>query len=671
MKSLHSPVRTGSITAGQGLLLGLAILLGFTTSAATLPTGWQLEQRFTVAAPGLVKLSLPIETLDAARPALEDLRLYDAEGIEVPFLIERAVPTRRIRQIAKSFRVSLNPNQTVITIETGLKQPIDGVTVESPSGNFIKPVQVEGSADGQRWQTVARALPIFRQPNGASQLRLSIPAAAWPWLRLTVDDQRSQPIPIIGAQIEAAAAEQSPGEWLTASITGRHENPGETRLTVNLGAANLNLANVQIESSEPLFARPVTLAVPQVSEDSIREQFVAQGMIYRVAVEGQPASANLSIPLEAQVRSRELVVLIRNQDSPPLPITGVRVERRPVHLIFLAKQGGTHHLLSGNPLCPAPRYDLAMLGSSLKNLTPSQVQLSPLTSNPAYHPPEVLPGLQQEGIELDVSAWKYRKPVKLTRAGAQQIELDLHVLTHAQSDFQDLRLLRNGRQVPYVIERTSINRALTPAVTATNDLKNPKISRWMLKLPQPALPLSRLVFATQSPLFQRDLMLSEEITSERGEKFLVQLGSGTWVQTPGRSSKEFSIAIDQSPRNDTLLLETNNGDNPPINLTDFRVFHPVTRLLLKANPQEELYLYYGNPRVASPRYDLSLVARDLLSADKAAAVLAIEEQLKKSSWGEGRTAGTGGILFWGILALVVVVLLIVISRLLPKPAPPT
>jgi hypothetical protein len=63
---------------------------------------------------------------------------------------------------------------------------------------------------------------------------------------------------------------------------------------------------------------------------------------------------------------------------------------------------------------------------------------------------------------------------------------------------------------------------------------------------------------------------------------------------------------------------------------------------------------------------LSLVAGELLAADKAAATLGSEEQLKKTSWAEGRTPGTGGIVFWGILAVVVIGLLVIISRLLPK-----
>ena len=106
-----------------------------------------------------------------------------------------------------------------------------------------------------------------------------------------VDDQRSQPIPFTGARVHAAAVEPVPADIVPVTIAGRYENPGETRLTLNLGAANLDLAAIEIDTPEPLFTRPVTLAVPQVTEDAIREQPLAHGVIYRVAVEGQPASS--------------------------------------------------------------------------------------------------------------------------------------------------------------------------------------------------------------------------------------------------------------------------------------------------------------------------------------------------------------------------------------------
>ena len=667
--TLAPPGKTGGHQWMNWLCIFALVAVG-SAAAAGLPTDWQHEQPFNVAASGLVKLNLPVETLDAARPALEDLRLYDDAGNEVPYLIERPVPVVKVIQNVKSFHISLTLSNTAIVLETGLTQPLDDVTLETPARSFLKPVRIEGSTDLKRWLPLEQGQPIFRQPDGVNRLHVSFPAGTWPWLRLTVDDQRTPPIPFTGAHIRVAVTEPAPTGWMPVTIAERDENPGETRLALNLGAANLSLTAVQIETAEPLFTRHVTFAVPQVSEDTIHEQTIGQGVIYRVAVEGQPAAESLLAPLESQVRSRELLLFIHNQDSPPLPITAVRVERRPVYLVFLARQAGAYHLLTGNGQCAAPRYDLAALDMNLKSVAVAPIKLPPPANNPDYRSPEVLPGIEATGAALDVTAWKFRQPVKITRDGAQQLELEPDVLAHAQPGFQDLRLLHGSNQVPYILEHTSISRSLAPTVTATNDTKDPKLSRWIVKLPQSRLPVTRLSCVTQTALFQREITLYEELADERGEKYRHNLGGASWVQKPDRKSREFFLTLDGSPQSDTLFLETHNGDNPSVELEKFQLFYPATRILFKAGPDDELFLYYGNPRADAPRYDLSLVAGQLLSADRIIATPAAEQQLRKSSWREHEIPGQGGVVFWGILALVVVVLLVIISRLLPKSPPP-
>src|SRR5207253_1738991 len=125
-------------------------------------------------------------------------------------------------------------------------------------------------------------------------------------------DQRSAPVPFTGARIEAYPSDSPPGEAVSVSISERDENPGETRLALNLGAANLDIASVQVETAESLFMRQIVFAVPTISDDSIREQIIGRGVIYRVAVDGQTPSENLSVPLENLVRSHELILLIKN-----------------------------------------------------------------------------------------------------------------------------------------------------------------------------------------------------------------------------------------------------------------------------------------------------------------------------------------------------------------------
>ena len=162
------------------LVVLFTLFAALSLNAAGLPAEWQHEQPFNVPASGLVKLSLPVETLDAARPALEDLRLFDDAGNEVPYLIERPVPVEKIVQNVKSFHVSLTSSNTAIVLETGLTQPLDDVTLETPARSFLKPVRVEGSTDLKRWQILEQGQPIFRQPDGVSRLHVSFPAGTWP-----------------------------------------------------------------------------------------------------------------------------------------------------------------------------------------------------------------------------------------------------------------------------------------------------------------------------------------------------------------------------------------------------------------------------------------------------------------------------------------------------------
>jgi hypothetical protein len=488
------------------------VALASTLQAAAPLSEWKHVQQFEISSSGLLKFSLPPATLDAARPALEDLRLFDAAGHEIPFAIERPLPSAKAVQPAKAFQSSISAGRTLITLETGMAQPIDSVTLDSPAPNFIKSVQVEGSPDGRLWRVLAQGRPIFRQFTGASQMLVSFPPGSWPWLRLSVDDQRSPPVPFTGARVHAAAREPGSSEPVAVTVTQRDESPGESRLTLDFGAANLDLASIEIESPEPLFIRQVALSVPIISDDAtIREQTLAQGSLYRASVDGQAANTNLVITVEKQVRSRQAILVLHNQNSPPLPIPSVRVLRRPVYLVFQAPQAGAYRVLTGNSRCDAASYDLTRLGAALKNVPVSPIELSPLAPNPDYHAPDVIPEVQLSGTALDVSAWKFRKSIRVAQPGVQQVELDLEILSHSQDQAQDLRLIREGRQVPYVLERTSIIRAIQPIVTASPDPKEPKLSRWMIKLPLADLPITKLVCRAGSPLFQRDVSLYEDL----------------------------------------------------------------------------------------------------------------------------------------------------------------
>ena len=646
----------------------IAAFLYATLLGAITPNEWRFSQTIDVPATGLVRVNVPLETLNAARPDLADVRIADGAGREVPYLIDRPMPRRESALRSQELRTALEPTATRITLTTGTKSVLKGVTFETPAGvEFIKAVAVEGSHDGATWLQLATDKPIFRMAGGAANPSVSFSEGVWEFLRVTIDDSRTAAVPFTGVLLQVAET-NTPAEAFPLTIKTRDESSGVTRLSVDLGAMNLTVASLGIETTDPLFVRPVTIAVPELANDNISEQTLCAGSVYRVDFNGKVES-QVEIPIDRQIHGRELIVLIDNGDSPPLVINAVHGSRRVTNLLFFAREAGRYQLLSGNSLCDAPRYDLSELDEQLKNAEAIEGRAGPLIANADYKLPDNLAALPLTGAKIDVAAWKFRKPIQLSKPGAQQIELDPDILVRAALDQRDLRIVIDDRQLPFLLERPSISRSLPLASVPANDLKKPRLSRWSLKLPQAGIPIARITCAADSALFQREMRLWEEATDDRGDKFPRELGHATWKRVPGETTREFAIPLDVVPRSNTLFLETDNGDNPAIKLHDFRGHYPVSRIVFKtaSNSTHPIWIYYGNPDAASPHYDVALIADQLFRAERAPATLGRQENMDSKTERIIQTlSGSRLYVFWGVLGVVVAALLLLISRLLPK-----
>ena len=179
-----SPVRRSSKLTG-GLLVATFLFAG--SLGALTPNEWRFSQAINVPANGLIRVNLPGETLGVARPDLEDIRILDSAGREVPYLIDRPMPRRESALRPQELRTQLEPAVTRITLRTGTKSLLKGVTFETPPGiEFIKAVGVEGSHDSAQWRQLAADEPIFTMAGGTVNLRVSFPEGAWEFLRLTI-----------------------------------------------------------------------------------------------------------------------------------------------------------------------------------------------------------------------------------------------------------------------------------------------------------------------------------------------------------------------------------------------------------------------------------------------------------------------------------------------------
>jgi hypothetical protein len=225
--------------------------------------------------------------------------------------------------------------------------------------------------------------------------------------------------------------------------------------------------------------------------------------------------------------------------------------------------------------------------------------------------------------------------------------------------------MQSGKQVPYIFERTGLSRDLILEPVAVPDSKRPSLGRWKLALPHSGLPLTRLSLSSPTRLFARRIQVYETLTNGRGETYQRILASAGWTHTLDDKAQTLSLTFSDNLLTDTLWIETDNGDNPPIALERVQAFYPVIRLLCKITATQPVELIYGNDSVATPRYDVGLIAAQLLTAEKHPANLGPAQATAPTN--SLLKGAHGGALFWAVLAIVVILLLVVIGKLLPKP----
>ena len=361
---------------------------------------------------------------------------------------------------------------------------------------------------------------------------------------MTVDDGRSRPVPFTGLRIIHAGTHP---ETLDHPVTlgARDESRGSTRLTLDLGAANLHLAELRLDIADPVFSRSCSLSYPVPSRDAeATEKKLATGSIFRVVGEGGAATQQLAIPIHARVPARSVVVTIDNGDSPPLAIKAAAATRYPTTLVFFAPQAGKWTLLTGNRRATAPRYDLARLRGDLGKAGGTRITPGPLASKDDFQPPPALPDIDPAGAGIDLADWSFRRSVEAPAGGVIRIEPDALTLANSRSDLGDLRVVQNGRQVPFLVVPSTKLRPLTPELADDPDEKRPGVSRWMITMPVDGLPAQEITARSPDPLFTRTFRAVTEGRDSLGNRWTRTIGTATWTRSGGADDNRSGLVLE-------------------------------------------------------------------------------------------------------------------------------
>lgn len=649
----------------------LRLLLPLTASAiATIAnaldtSAWEFRQPIDLAHPGPVRVAIPAETLDAARADLGDLRLLGPDGAEIPFAIVRRNTVRPTTERIP-LQGRLDGNATVIEFGLAKQAAIQRLTVETPATDFVKGASVEIEAEPGRWQRVVESAIVFRQHAGLEQLSLALAGARARTVRVRLENDRSDAIPVTAVIVETGARDPEQFIELPVVISAIEQEPNTTRVSLALGLRNRPLAELVLAAREGVFQRPVRLLAQRAADDEIIEDTLATGTLARLQF-GEQRFEQLALKVDSVAPAAHLELAIDNGDSPALTELRVTARLRRVDVAFDAPAAGSYTFLAGAPAATAPRYDVAAFAADWGRLPSTDARAAARSANSSYRPAQVPVEVPEFGGPIDTTKWRHRRDILVAEPGAQVLELDATALARSRNDLGDLRLVRGDRQVPYLLERTSRMRTVPLALVAAPEAKRPTVGRWELALPVEGMPLHAVRVTINEPVFSRQLVLGEMVADSRGQPWPRILGTATIQRQRTGDPTVFTVALSTRPQGATLFLEIDHGDNAAFAPLRAEALYPVRRLRFRATETTGCALLYGNTAAAAPRYDLQLAAPRLLAAVQHNARLEavggakVERPLFTLGGPAARYA------FWGALAVVVAVLVWLVAKLLPKP----
>jgi hypothetical protein len=226
-----------------------------------------------------------------------------------------------------------------------------------------------------------------------------------------------------------------------------------------------------------------------------------------------------------------------------------------------------------------------------------------------------------------------------------------------------------GRQVPYLVERASEPLSLDLSIErlSTRPAALPQdrmLTVYRVPWPFERLPSPRLVLTTSARVFRREVSIGIEREPDRSQRdpWIETILVSAWAHADQDApAPALTLPLRQIDAKELLVI-VEEGDNSPLPLVSARVLLPSYRLRLFRERGAALRLAYGRDDLSLPRYDLALLAPQLIGVAATEVVPGAEQAPPPAA----AAVLMSPRVFWGVLIVAVLVLITLLVRLVRK-----
>ena len=587
---------------------------------------------------------------------LEDLRLHDASGRELQYLMVSPHTGVQSWRTARSI-LAIPSTKIVSGIEADFGSPItiDRVRINGVQTPFLKRVHLDGSGDREHWTVLAAEATVFDLPEQElKNLEVSFAPGDYRYVRFVWDDRSSarvRAVSQVSGRISQRVASEAP---VTIAVSFRKiaSEAYKSRYRISLPGPHLPVAAIDLRVTNANVFRDASVSEPRFNGSALVPATLGTGKLRRAERDGAVAT-QMAIPISFPAGA-DLELVVDDGDAGSLNIDSIAAQLAPLPWIYFeTTNAGSVTATYGNASLHAPRYDLeasrGVIARSQPPLATWAAGIENVRSEAA-----TADALPTAGAPIDRTPFKRSRSIGGAPRGLTSLLLDADVQAHSNG-LDDVRLVdQKGRQVPYVVEKRDAPLLIELHIPPRKI--NGTASIYRFDLPYDRFPAgTRLLITTRSRVFERDVQVQRPADESHGRDADV-LERTTWRSTDPESappSLTFSVPLTTN----AVELRVDERDNAPLPISSAQLLLPsfALRFFGSGTP---LTLLYDDPSAAAPHYDLALLTPRLLTASAREIVIPASAALG------GPSSHNERMLFWSVICVAIIALLATLARLL-------
>lgn len=309
-----------------------------------------------VSVSGYYKILLSPEILSYSNGVYSDIRLFNSKGAEMPYIFNEETPAAAITGF-KEYQLLENrhiPGKklTRVVISNAPQKVISSLSLVVRNTEVEKEITLKGSDDQQNWYIIQKStFDKGEKFNETSSLfTIIFPPSDYGYFEISVNDKKKDPVQILKVgYYDSKTAQGLYSPVPIRNIAKTDSSNKKSYLTISL-PGEYEFSKIEFEISEPeLFRRNCYLAKYKTYNNK---------KVLEIIQNFELSSEKQNILETDKLRTRELIIVIENNDNVPLKINNIRLYQLSKFLIAKLDKGENYSLKTGNRELPYPEYDI-------------------------------------------------------------------------------------------------------------------------------------------------------------------------------------------------------------------------------------------------------------------------------------------------------------------------